>query len=590
MNADLVKIGRLVCAQARSLAEQDALKSATEWLRDHEGWLLIIDNAENPRLLLNLLSNTRNGHVLVTTRARSLGGLAHAVQIEALNAPEAALMLLRRSRMLPLTATLQDATEEDVLLASQLVHELGGLPLAIDQAAAFLEETSSDIEEYLDAFRRHRYQLLNRRGDFPIDHPAAAAATLSVSLEQLFSTDPIATDLLRLCAYLDPDEIPEEILTEGASAVCPSLRVMSAGPIRLHQAIASLRRFSLITRNPSRRALSIHRLVQACLHEGMNRADRPLWQERAARSVQSVLPDSSTSYSSLGQPSRAVQVLHASMYLGEAESRAGHRASALWHLAAQQQVLGRLAASERSLRDCLALCSTDGPRADKIKAHQYLGLLRAYQGLAKESAEQLASAESLLSASIMPALGSSVMAYRALCALLAGNLDVAAETADRAHDLARHGDVRDEIRATWMHGRVLTMLADRSGSREGMEASAQALGRALGMCRSGTVVDYEADLLLALAHLSLVKGDAAGAALRGREALSIASRAGFRVLEADINNLLAQVALLTGKRREARAHAQRALTCAECDGPPYCYAPAVEVARRHLNAASLSAH
>lgn len=587
VRADMAAIGRLFMGVDTDAGEEQLLEAARVWLRDHRRWLLILDNADDPAILLDLFPHGSRGHVLVTTRAQSLGGLAHPVQIRELTVPAGALLLLRRSGLLPLSAGLQDASDEDVLLASQLVHELGGLPLAIDQAAAFLEETSTGLQEYLDAYGRHRHELLARRGGSQLDHPAPAAATLSVSLELLAGRDAAASDLLRLCAFLDPDEIPEEILTQGAPAVCPSLQIISGGDLRLHHAIASLRRFSLVIRNPVRRTLTIHRLVQACLQDGMDRKSTRAWEQWAARAVLATLPEPSASYSARGQPARAVQVLRASMHGGSGDDG---RTAALWRLAVQQQVLGRLAAAERSLQECLDLCYGREQTKDRLKAHQYLALLRAYQGLTDAAAGELASAESLVDTSDPPGVRGALDAYCALCALLAGDVDAAAAAANRAEEQATlSGDMRDAIRARWLQGRVMTALGARERAGGHLQDAARSLDAALRMCRDLRVVDYEADLLLAAAGLSLVEGDTEEAGRLGHEALTIAERAGFRVLEADIRNLLAEVALKRGLRREALAHARSALARAECDGEPYCYRPAMEEAHRHLAVASQAA-
>ncbi len=588
VRADMAAIGRLFVGVETDAGEEQLLEAARIWLRDHRRWLLILDNADDPAILFDLFPHGSRGHVLVTTRAQSLGGLAHPVQIRELTVPAGALLLLRRSGLLPLSAGLQDSSDEDVMLASQLVHELGGLPLAIDQAAAFLEETSTGLYEYLEAFRRHRRELLARRGGSELDHPAPAAATLSMSLELLAGRDTVASDLLKLCAFLDPDEIPEEILTSGAPAVCPSLQIIAGGDLRHHHAIASLRRFSLVTRNPARKALTIHRLVQACLQDGMDRRSSRAWEEWAARAVRATLPEPSASYSARGQPARAVQVLNASMH-GDGSGDDG-RTAALWRLAVQQQVLGRLAAAERSLQECLDLCNGQEHRRDRLKAHQYLALLRAYQGLTVAAARELGSAESLVDPSEAPGVRSALDAYRALCALLAGDVDSAAAAATRAEEQARlSGDVRDAIRARWLQGRVMTALGTREPASGHLQEAAQSLDAALRMCRDLRVVDYEADLLLAAAGLSLVEGDTEEAGRLGHEALTIAERSGFRVLEADIRNLLAELALQRGLKREALAHARSALARAECDGEPYCYRPAMEAARRHLAVASQAA-
>jgi len=89
--------------------------------------------------------------------------------------------------------------------------------LALDQAGAYIEETQCDLTGYLDLYRTRRTELLKRRSRLRTDHPEPVATTWSLSFQQVEQANPAAADLLRLCSFLDPDAIPEEIITEGAS-------------------------------------------------------------------------------------------------------------------------------------------------------------------------------------------------------------------------------------------------------------------------------------------------------------------------------------------------------------------------------------
>jgi len=100
----------------------------------------------------------------------------------------------------------------------------------------------------------------------------------------------LAADLLRLCAFLDPDAIPEEIFSKGAPALGPVLRAVATEPIKLNEAIADLRTYSLVRRNPDH-TLTNHRLVQAVLKQGMNTSTRHRWAERAVRAVSHAFPE-----------------------------------------------------------------------------------------------------------------------------------------------------------------------------------------------------------------------------------------------------------------------------------------------------------
>src|SRR5205823_10814863 len=99
-----------------------------------------------------------------------------------------------------------------------------------------------------------------------------------------------AIDLLRLCAFLAPDAIPEELLTKGASHLGDQLAPVAADPLLLNAAIESLRAYSLVGRSRSTQTLSIHRLVQAVLEDSMDEPSRTLWAERAVRALEEAFP------------------------------------------------------------------------------------------------------------------------------------------------------------------------------------------------------------------------------------------------------------------------------------------------------------
>jgi len=100
-------------------------------------------------------------------------------------------------------------------------------------------------------------------------------------------TNPAAADLLRLCAFLHPDAIPEEILIDGASTLTQALQAAANDVLALDNAIVELRRYSLIRRNLDAKTLTIHRLVQAVLKDESYQCE---WAERAVRVANVVFP------------------------------------------------------------------------------------------------------------------------------------------------------------------------------------------------------------------------------------------------------------------------------------------------------------
>jgi tetratricopeptide (TPR) repeat protein len=286
----------LTLATLLNLPEQHAQDQKTRisaiqrWMQQHTAWLLIFDNADDLESVRQFIAPGSRGHIVLTTRAQALGRLADRLVVEIMDPETGALFLLRRAGLLGLEASLHDVSIEERDLACQLVQELGGLPLALDQAGAYIEETLSSLAGYLDIYRQQRFALLRRRGGVIEDHPESVATTWSLSFEAVERMNPAATDLMRLCAFLDPDAIPEELLAAGATALGPVLAPVATDPFRLNQAIEALWRYSLLRRHTSSHMLSLHRLVQVVLKESMSMELQQTWVERAIGALHLAFP------------------------------------------------------------------------------------------------------------------------------------------------------------------------------------------------------------------------------------------------------------------------------------------------------------
>ncbi len=270
--------------------QQIIVRAVKEWLQTHREWLLILDNADELSLLPEFLPPALGGHLLMTTRAAALGGLAQRLEVEAFSREEGRLFLLRRAGLLGPTALLEQATTAEQEQAALITHELGGLPLALDQAGAYLEETGASPVEYLQLYERYRTELLKERRGLVTDHPEPVATTWSLSFARIEERSPAAADLLRLCAFLAPDAIPEEIITRGAPHVNATLAPVAADPFLLHQAIEVARAYSLVRRDPRTGTLSMHRLVQAVLRDSMSAENAKQWMVWTVNAVNDVFP------------------------------------------------------------------------------------------------------------------------------------------------------------------------------------------------------------------------------------------------------------------------------------------------------------
>jgi tetratricopeptide (TPR) repeat protein/transcriptional regulator with XRE-family HTH domain len=286
----LQRLAELLGLPERQEADQQQMVAAVHrWLSMHRDWLLICDNVEELSVLQPALPPARQGALLLTTRLQALGTLAERLEVPPMSDEEGATLVLRRAKVLSRMATGQPLPAE-AAAAVELVKALAGLPLALDQAGAYIEETGCRVADYLRHYTSQRKQLLSRRGSTSGEHPASVATTLLLAVEQAERDHPAAADLLRVCAFLHPEAIPEELLSTGASHLGPILGPVAADPYQFDLALAALRRLSLVTRHPETRTLSVHRLVQAVLKDQMDGATVQLWSERVVRLVNAAFP------------------------------------------------------------------------------------------------------------------------------------------------------------------------------------------------------------------------------------------------------------------------------------------------------------
>ena len=296
--SSLLCIAEVLALPERQEADQQrVVASVQHWLTTHTQWLLIWDNLEDLELLHRFLPPIRQGAVLITTRCQALGALTQGVDLEPLEPEDGILLLLRRTKLLSPEATHEDVQQFAAKLpgeytaAAELVRFTGALPLALDQAGAYIEETGCSLASYLRLYEQQCSRLLNRRGGAGKDHPQSVAATFLLLMERVTREHRVAADILRVCALLHAEAIPEEVFVEGAAHLESAFELGAADPSQFDQALATLRRFSLVRRHPTTQTLSFHRLVQVVLRESMSEHERALWQQRVIHALNALFPE-----------------------------------------------------------------------------------------------------------------------------------------------------------------------------------------------------------------------------------------------------------------------------------------------------------
>jgi tetratricopeptide (TPR) repeat protein len=240
-------------ARALDLAdESDPVTSAVSRLlgslRDLKRWLLIYDNAEDPQLLAPYLPGN-GGQVLITSRNPRWSGLANAVPVDLFDPDESVSLLVHHVPRL---------SAHD---AARIAEAVGNLPLAVAQAAAYLDGTGLSANTYLRLLDTRAAELLAEEA--PTGYPASLAASWQVAFDRLADDEPAALELLALCAQLAPEPIPFTLFTAHADALPGTLAAAAGDPLAFARLTWLLRTRSLARVETD--SLQLHRLVQAFL-------------------------------------------------------------------------------------------------------------------------------------------------------------------------------------------------------------------------------------------------------------------------------------------------------------------------------------
>src|SRR5258708_7820786 len=270
-----------------------AAEAVKHWLEEKTDWLLILDNAERLSIVREFIPSIGKGHILITTREQATAIGAQHVEIERMEPEEGALFLLRRANIIRFDSPLDSASAMDRDTAIAISQVMDGLPLALDQAGAYIEETACGLSGYLELFNEEKQQranLLKRRGNIVTGHPEPVATTWSLSFKKVERANLASAELLRLFSFLYHDEIPEEIITKGAPEFGPILHPVAEDVHKLNESLGELRKFSLIHRDTSAKTISIHRLVQAVLIDSIDEITQRQWVERTICAVDRAFP------------------------------------------------------------------------------------------------------------------------------------------------------------------------------------------------------------------------------------------------------------------------------------------------------------
>ena len=267
-----------------------AAKAALTALAGSGSCLLVLDAAEDLQLVRPWIPAGERVHVLMTTRATAVGGLAEPIELDSLTEQEGLAFLLHRARLGEPTQPLPAATLD---AAREIVRVTEGVPLALDQAGAYLEETGCTVEEYASLWGEHSLSLMAERGQGSLREGESLLQSWTFSLEQLRKAQPAAVDLLRLFAYFHCDGLPDAPLAKGAAVAGAGLSTALADPIKRNALLREALRFAFLRRDAKTRRLHMHRLVQQFLRSSESPETPGETCARALSFLDAIFPEAS---------------------------------------------------------------------------------------------------------------------------------------------------------------------------------------------------------------------------------------------------------------------------------------------------------
>ncbi|MEU9874942.1 FxSxx-COOH system tetratricopeptide repeat protein [Streptomyces phaeochromogenes] len=254
----LIELGEHMGLQAGlDISAVPAVLNALRIGEPYSDWLLVFDNAEDPRDVRRYFPVDGPGRILVTSRNAQWASTASSLEVDVFAREESIALLRRRSDDLP-----DDAV-------NHLASVLGDLPLAVEQAAVWLAETGMPVNQYLELFEQKSAELM--QSDPPADYAKPVAAAWNVSLDRLREDHPAALQLLQVGAFFAPDPVSWDLFSAVRGVSVPSaLQAVLDDPVKLGRATREISRYALARIDHRQNTLQLHRLVQRVLIDQMN--------------------------------------------------------------------------------------------------------------------------------------------------------------------------------------------------------------------------------------------------------------------------------------------------------------------------------
>ena len=277
-----------VAASTRENVDDSLNKFLTLLSNENRPWLLVVDNADDvrsptcPTGVEKICKGPwqrnarapKNGHILFTTRKNAKDTAAflrlsptNCLELQCFSEEEGALFLIRRTGL-----------EGESLYqgAIDLAKELGGLPLALEQAAAYLSALPISItfKDYLDKYRHVKLRLLQQKSvtalSVEAQHRLSVHTTWEMNFSFVIEKSPAAATMMRIASFLTSESIPLDVINPGLPALNQvELRDAARSEIDTAHILEVLTCYSLFSVDQRNRVFGVHKLVQEVVRDSL---------------------------------------------------------------------------------------------------------------------------------------------------------------------------------------------------------------------------------------------------------------------------------------------------------------------------------
>ncbi|KAL9971068.1 hypothetical protein ACROYT_G023553 [Oculina patagonica] len=256
-------------------------------------WLLVVDNVdelEDPTCPTGVKKISKgpwqrngkafkHGHILLTTRRSAKDtktflklSFEDSFELQCFSKKEGALFLMQK------TGLKEEPLDPDAIL---LAKELGSLPLALEQAAAYISALPipCSFKAYLEKYRAVKLRLLKQQPATALSveaqHRLSVHTTWEMNFEFLKEISPAAATMMRIAAFLESDNIPIDVINPGFPELHQEdLREGARSEIDVDVILKVLSSYSLFSVDQKRRVFAVHKLVQEVVRESLTTAER----------------------------------------------------------------------------------------------------------------------------------------------------------------------------------------------------------------------------------------------------------------------------------------------------------------------------